>query len=234
MANSSLINETAPMENLSKLSVLITAGPTREALDPVRYITNHSSGKMGYAIASAFLGKGYRVFLVSGPVNLELSHPDLHLIRVNSADEMYAACQALFATIQIAVFAAAVADYRPAHIHAEKIKKSDAEFDLRMVKNVDIAGEFGKVKGENQLSIGFALETNNEEQNALKKLSEKNFDLVVLNSTRDEGATFGVDTNKVTIIDRRGGRTAFSLKEKKEVAKDIAEAAIHLNVYSTI
>jgi len=223
-----------PMKNLFKPNILITAGPTREALDPVRYITNHSSGKMGYAIASAFLKKGYKVVLVSGPVNLEMAHPDLLVIPVNSATEMYQACLPYFPIITMAVFAAAVADYRPADIQSEKIKKSEVEFSLRMIKNVDIAAEFGKIKKEHQRSIGFALETNNEVQNALKKLSEKNFDLVVLNSTRDKGATFSVDTNRVTIIDKNETRTEFDLKDKKEVAKDIVEAAIKLDIYATV
>jgi phosphopantothenoylcysteine decarboxylase/phosphopantothenate--cysteine ligase len=208
--------------------VLITAGPTREAIDPVRYITNHSSGKMGYAIAEAFLEQGYRVVLVSGPVNVTLSHPELMVIPVNSADEMYEACRVYFSSLQIAIFAAAVADYKPAQVFAQKMKKSTDEFSLQMVKNVDIAQEFGKVKSEDQVSVGFALETNDEEQNALKKLYSKNLDLVVLNSIQDENATFGFDTNKITLINRDFVFKAFPLKNKKEVGEDIAEAVIRL------
>ncbi|MBB3054314.1 phosphopantothenoylcysteine decarboxylase domain-containing protein [Mucilaginibacter gotjawali] len=207
-------------------SVLITAGPTREAIDPVRYITNHSSGKMGYAIAEAFLEKGFTVVLVSGPVTLSLTHPELTTIAVHSADEMYDACRPYFPTVQIAVFAAAVADYKPAEVHTEKMKKSGNELSLQLVKNVDIAFEFGRVKQAGQVSVGFALETNDEEQNALKKLDTKNLDMVILNSVQDQGATFGYDTNKVTIINRDLLGRTFPLKSKKEVGKDIADAAI--------
>jgi phosphopantothenoylcysteine decarboxylase/phosphopantothenate--cysteine ligase len=217
------------MNTTNQSTILITAGPTREAIDPVRFISNHSSGKMGYAIASAFLNKGFRVVLVSGPVNISLEHPSLTVISVNSADEMYAACRQYFPSIQIAVFAAAVADYKPAQILSQKMKKSAHEFSLQMVKNVDIAAEFGKVKVPGQVSIGFALETNDEEQNALKKLYTKNLDLIVLNSVQDEGATFGYDTNKITIINRDFIFQAFPLKSKTEVAEDIVRAAVKVS-----
>ncbi|WPU98193.1 phosphopantothenoylcysteine decarboxylase [Mucilaginibacter sp. cycad4] len=216
------------MKTPNKPIVLITAGPTREAIDPVRFISNHSSGKMGYAIAGAFLDQGFEVILVSGPVNISLSHSCLRVIHVNSADEMYAACQQYFHVAQITIFAAAVADYKPAQVHAQKMKKSAHEFNLPMVKNVDIAFEFGKIKRNDQVSIGFALETNDEEQNALKKLYSKNLDLVVLNSVQDEGATFGHDTNKITIINRDFLFQAYPLKSKAEVARDIVMAAIQL------
>jgi phosphopantothenoylcysteine decarboxylase/phosphopantothenate--cysteine ligase len=212
--------------NSQKPTVLITAGPTREPIDPVRYITNHSSGKMGYAIAEAFLEKGFRVILVSGPVSIRLAHPDLVVLPVTTADEMFAACQEYFPSLQIAVFAAAVADYKPAQVMTEKMKKSAPEFNLQMVKNVDIARAFGEVKRNDQVSIGFALETNEEEQNALKKLYSKNLDLVVLNSVRDDNATFGFDTNKITIINRDFVFKRFPLKDKHAVAKDIADAAL--------
>jgi phosphopantothenoylcysteine decarboxylase/phosphopantothenate--cysteine ligase len=229
------INNSAMARNIHKPIVLITAGPTREAIDPVRYITNHSSGKMGYAIAEAFLASGYRVILVSGLVNISLADPDLIIINVTSADEMYAACTPFFPSIQIALFAAAVADYKPAEIYAQKMKKSADAFSLQMVKNVDIAAEFGKVKKEGQIAIGFALETNDEKQNAHKKLYSKNLDLVVLNSVQDKGATFGFDTNKITIINRDLVAKAFPLKDKKEVGRDIAKAAIELTVcYATV
>jgi phosphopantothenoylcysteine decarboxylase/phosphopantothenate--cysteine ligase len=215
---------------INKQTVLITAGPTREAIDPVRYITNHSSGKMGYAIAEAFLAKGYKVILVSGPVNITLKHDDLVVIPVVSADEMFEACKVYFPTAGIIVFAAAVADYKPAQVYPQKMKKSAAEFSLQMVKNVDIAFEFGKIKQHGQVSIGFALETNDEEQNALKKLYTKNFDLVVLNSVQDKDATFGFDTNKITIINRDFIFKAFPLKSKKDAGVDIANAAIRLTL----
>src|SRR5258707_14497352 len=147
---------------LKNKKVLITAGPTREAIDPVRYISNHSSGKMGYAIAEQFLNQGSEVFLISGPVCLELNHPNLKLIKVNSAHEMDLACCKFFEDIDIAVFAAAVADYRPEHVALQKIKKEEPSFLIKMIKNVDIAYEFGKIKTANQLSVGFALETNDE------------------------------------------------------------------------
>jgi len=221
--------------NTNKPTVLITAGPTREAIDPVRYITNHSSGKMGYAIAEAFLAQGYRAILVSGPVNISLSHPNLTIINVTSADEMYGACAPYFPIIQIAVFAAAVADYKPAEVYTQKMKKSTDAFSLAMVKNIDIASEFGKIKKDGQVSVGFALETNDEEQNAHKKLHSKNLNLVVLNSVRDKDATFGFDTNKITIINRDLVTKAFPLKDKKEVGWDIAKAAIRLTAcYATV
>jgi phosphopantothenoylcysteine decarboxylase / phosphopantothenate---cysteine ligase len=201
--------------------ILITAGPTREALDPVRYISNHSSGKMGYAIAEQFLQQGAEVFLVSGPVSLQLQHPRLKLVQVNSASEMYLACCQFFEQVDIALFAAAVADYRPSTIAEQKIKKDESSFVITMVKNIDIAYEFGQIKTINQLSIGFALETNDEFSHAIGKLNKKNFDMVVLNSMNDTNATFGHDTNKVTIIKNDFTQTSYSLKSKKEVAKDI-------------
>lgn len=203
--------------------ILITAGPTREALDPVRYISNHSSGKMGYAIAEQFLQRGAEVFLVSGPVCIQLQHPKLKLVHVNSASEMYLACCQFFEQVDIALFAAAVADYRPSTIAEQKIKKDESSFVIKMVKNVDIAYEFGQIKTINQLSIGFALETNDELSHAIGKLNKKNFDIVVLNSMNDTNATFGYDTNKVTIIKNDFTQTSYSLKSKKDVAKDIVD-----------
>ncbi len=210
--------------NLKNKKVLITAGPTREAIDPVRYISNHSSGKMGYAIAKEFLNQGSAVILVSGPVNIELKHPRLTLVKVNSALEMDLACCNFYEEIDIAVFAAAVADYRPEFVSKQKIKKNDPSFSLKMIKNVDIAYEFGKVKTSQQLSIGFALETNDELTHATGKLLKKNFDMIVLNSMKDDSATFGHDTNKITIIRSDFTQKEFALKSKNEVAKDIVEA----------
>lgn len=208
--------------------VLITAGPTREAIDPVRYISNHSSGKMGYAIAEEFLKQGAEVFLVSGPVNIELQHPRLTIVNVNSALEMDLACCNFYEEVDIAIFAAAVADYRPEHVAKQKIKKDDASFTLKMVKNVDIAYEFGKVKTPKQLSVGFALETNNELTHATGKLIKKNFDMIILNSMNDNNATFGYDTNKITIIRSDFMQKEFALKNKSEVAKDIVAAVNEL------
>lgn len=205
--------------------VLITAGPTREAIDPVRYISNHSSGKMGYAIAEKFLEHGAEVFLVSGPVCRELKHPRLRTVKVNSASEMYLACCRFFEEADIAVFAAAVADYRPEKTAAQKIKKDETSFTIHLVKNIDIAFEFGKIKRADQLSVGFALETNDELSNAMGKLKKKNFDLVVLNSMNDANATFGHDTNKITIIRKDLSGTEYPLKSKAEVAEDIVSEA---------
>jgi phosphopantothenoylcysteine decarboxylase/phosphopantothenate--cysteine ligase len=203
--------------------ILITAGPTREAIDPVRYISNHSSGKMGYAIAEAFLQQGAEVFLVSGPVCISLQHPKLTVVKVNAANEMYLASCRLFETVDIAVFAAAVADYRPAEIAEQKIKKNDNSFIIRMVKNVDIAYEFGKIKTPEQIAVGFALETNDELQHAVAKLNKKNLDMVVLNSMNDANATFGYDTNKISIIKKDFVQKHFPLKHKSEVAFDIVQ-----------
>ena len=206
---------------LKNKKVLITAGPTREAIDPVRYISNHSSGKMGYAIAESFLAQDGEIILVSGPVNIKLEHKNLKLIKVNSAMEMFLACCRYFEMIDIAVFCAAVADYRPAVIAEQKIKKDDASFSIRMVKNVDIAYEFGKIKKANQIAVGFALETNDELKHAVGKLDKKNLDMVVLNSMNDANATFGYDTNKISIIKNDFTQIDFPLKPKSEVANDI-------------
>ncbi len=208
--------------------VLITAGPTREAIDPVRYISNHSSGKMGYAIAEEFLKQGAEVFLVSGPVCIEINHSRLTLIKVNSALEMDLACCNFYERIDIAVFAAAVADYRPENVSNKKIKKEAHSFSLKLIKNVDIAYEFGKVKAARQLSIGFALETNDELNYATSKLLKKNFDMIILNSMNDANATFGYDTNKITIIKSDFTQKEFALKNKNEVANDIVEAVNEL------
>lgn len=208
--------------------ILVTAGPTREAIDPVRYISNHSSGKMGYAIAEQLLQQGAEVFLVSGPVCIMLKHPRLTLIDVQSASDMYQACTRLFEQVDIAIFAAAVADYRPAIIASQKIKKEESVFTIRMVKNVDIAYEFGQRKTSKQISVGFALETNDELSHAMDKLARKHFDMVVLNSMNDANATFGFDTNKITIIKKDYSSTDYQLKDKKEVAIDIVHELANL------
>ncbi|MGQ0738865.1 MAG: phosphopantothenoylcysteine decarboxylase domain-containing protein [Bacteroidota bacterium] len=206
---------------LKNKKILITAGPTREAIDPVRYISNHSSGKMGYAIAEECLKQGADVFLITGPVCMDLKHPRLRKVKVNTASEMYLACCRFFEETDIAVFSAAVADYRPAKVAEQKIKKKESSFTIHLVKNVDIAFEFGKAKRPDQLSVGFALETNDEAAHAIGKLKKKNFDMVILNSMNDVRATFGYDTNKITIIKSDFSRTDYSLKSKKEVAEDI-------------
>jgi len=208
--------------SLQNKKVLITAGPTREAIDPVRYISNHSSGKMGYALAESFLEQGALVYLISGPVHIQITpNPHLKVLHVNTASEMYLACCRYFEQVDIAVFAAAVADYRPEKIAEQKIKKNDPSFTIKMVKNIGIGYEFGFVKKESQLSIGFALETNDELKHAVNKLHNKNFDMIILNSMNDFNTGFGYDTNKVSIIKKDLSQIDLALKTKKEVADDI-------------
>ncbi|MEO8770202.1 MAG: phosphopantothenoylcysteine decarboxylase [Ferruginibacter sp.] len=208
---------------LTNKKILITAGPTREAIDPVRYVSNHSSGKMGYAIAENFLSQGAEVILISGPVSIGLDHPKLTLVNVNTALEMDLACCRFYEQIDVAIFAAAVADYRPESVSDHKIKKDSSSFTIKMVKNVDIAYEFGKVKSAKQLYIGFALETNDELKHAIGKLNKKNFDMVVLNSMNDEQAGFGYDTNKISVIKKDLTQTDYPLKNKALVATDIVQ-----------
>jgi phosphopantothenoylcysteine decarboxylase/phosphopantothenate--cysteine ligase len=212
-----------PTHILGHKKVLITAGPTREAIDPVRYISNHSTGKMGYAIAEEFLLQGAQVFLVSGPVDISLRHENLKIVKVTSASEMYLACCRFFEIVDVAVFAAAVADYRPVKTEEQKIKKDEESFTIKMVKNIDIASEFGKIKTQRQIGVGFALETNDELQYAIAKLNKKNLDMVVLNSMNDANATFGYDTNKISIIKKNLIQKDFALKPKSEVAFDIVQ-----------
>lgn len=200
---------------------LVTAGPTHEAIDPVRFIGNNSSGKMGYAIAEALASRGAKVDLVSGPTHLVTHHPDIQITRVTSAEEMYNACASFFPAADITVLSAAVADYRPTVKAEQKIKKGDGGLILELTKTYDIASELGKVKKSGQVIVGFALETENEKANAQKKLTAKNFDFIVLNSLKDAGAGFGHDTNKVTIIGKNDLVKEFNLKSKKEVAADI-------------
>jgi len=206
--------------------VLITAGPTQEAIDPVRYISNYSSGKMGYALARAFANAGAQVTLVSGPVALDVSNSDIKKISVRSAQEMFAAAETEFGANDLVIFAAAVADYAPAEIAQQKIKKKEMEFSLAMTKTVDIAGTLGPRKKPSQLLVGFALETNDELENAHKKLQTKQLDYIILNSLNDPGAGFAHDTNKITVIDREGVQRRFELKTKEEVAQDILELII--------
>lgn len=205
---------------------LVTAGPTHEAIDPVRFIGNNSSGKMGYAIAEALALLGAKVELVSGPTHLAAVHPNIKTTRVTSAEEMYNACISIFPVADVTVLSAAVADYRPIVKAEQKIKKGDGGLTLELTKTYDIAAELGKVKRPGQVIVGFALETENEKTNAEKKLSSKNFDLIVLNSLQDTGAGFGHDTNKVTIIGHNKLVKEYSLKSKKEVAGDIVNAII--------
>lgn len=200
--------------------VLVTAGPTYEAIDPVRFIGNHSSGKMGYALAHQAAMLGAEVTLVSGPVNLDINHSSIHLIKVVSAEEMFQEAHHFFPDCDIAILSAAVADYRPLEVAAEKIKKKGEELVLHLTKTKDILASLGEIK-TSQFLVGFALETQNEVENAKLKLKKKNLDLIVLNSLRDEGAGFKSDTNKITLIPKDNKMRPFPVKSKNDVAKDI-------------
>ena len=206
--------------------VLITAGPTYEAIDPVRFIGNYSSGKMGYAVAEAAANAGAEVVLVSGPTHLSIDHPGVTKVAVRSGNEMYEACKRVYPETDVSIFAAAVADYAPKDVADEKIKKQGDAMTIKLGKTIDIAKTLGAEKTERQLNVGFALETNNELDNAKEKISSKNFDLIVLNSLQDNGAGFGHDTNKISIIDKANNIEHFELKTKKDVAKDIINAII--------
>ena len=214
-------------QDLLKKKILITAGPTYEKIDPVRFIGNYSSGKMGFAIALECANRGAQVILVTGPTALYITHPNIKRIDVESANEMYNASTNVFPQMDVAILSAAVADYRPTQQEDNKIKRKDKEdITIKLTPNPDIAATLGKIKKDNQIIVGFALETTNEENNALKKIKNKNFDFIVLNSLNDTGAGFGVDTNKVTIISKQGDKTIFNLKSKLEVAKDIINTTL--------
>jgi len=216
------IQKKSPLRNKK---IVITAGPTYEAIDPVRFIGNHSSGKMGYAIAETAVNLGAEVVLVSGPVNLSLEHNNIKVVPVTSAEEMYQAVHNHFSNCDIAILSAAVADYRPKDVASEKIKKNDSTLTIQLEKTKDILKSLGEIK-EHQFLTGFALETQNELENAKSKLKKKNLDLIVLNSLKDKGAGFKADTNKVTLIDKHNKVKAFSVKPKTEVANDILQYII--------
>ncbi|MBD5185825.1 MAG: bifunctional phosphopantothenoylcysteine decarboxylase/phosphopantothenate--cysteine ligase CoaBC [Bacteroidales bacterium] len=215
----------ASRESLKGKKILITAGPTHEKIDPVRFIGNYSSGKMGYALAEEAAARGADVALVSGPVDVKAINPRIRVIEVESALEMLDACLAEFPAADAAIMCAAVADYRPAERADSKIKREGcSDVELRLVANPDIAATLGKAKRPDQKIAGFALETDNEAANARSKLERKNLDMIVLNSLRDAGAGFRTDTNKVTIISRSGSVREFPLKPKSEVAADILDS----------
>ncbi len=205
--------------------VVITAGPTYESIDPVRFIGNHSSGKMGFELAEECANNGAEVVLVAGPTSLQIDNPNIERINVTSADEMYNAVHDNFESSDIGIFAAAVADYKPKNVASEKIKKKDAAMNIELEPNKDILASVGEIK-DKQILVGFALETENELENAKGKLERKNLDFIVLNSLKDSGAGFKHDTNKITIVERTGNITNFDLKTKKEVAKDIVAMII--------
>ncbi|MEM7371733.1 MAG: bifunctional phosphopantothenoylcysteine decarboxylase/phosphopantothenate--cysteine ligase CoaBC [Bacteroidota bacterium] len=205
--------------------VLITAGPTREAIDPVRFLSNHSSGKMGYALAEVAAQLGAEVVLVSGPTSLS-TPSQVQKVKVVSAQEMYEAVHECVDRMDIVIMAAAVSDYTPEEVATEKMKKKEGDMAIALKRTKDILKSVGKIKKPDQTLVGFAMETQNELENAKNKLVSKNLDFVVLNSLRDPGAGFGHETNKVSILDRQGGIAQFPLKPKKEVAKDIFQKIV--------
>jgi len=205
--------------------VLITAGPTYEAIDPVRFIGNHSSGKMGFAIAKTAANLGAEVILISGPSHQKIQHSFVKRVDVTSAEEMYTAAHVYFKDVDVAILSAAVADYKPKNVAHQKIKKKETTLEIALTKTKDILASLGAIKKQ-QLLVGFALETNNEIENAKGKLKRKNLDLIVLNSLQDKGAGFATDTNKITLIDKDLKETHFKLKSKVDVAKDIMNKII--------
>jgi phosphopantothenoylcysteine decarboxylase / phosphopantothenate---cysteine ligase len=214
-------------------SVLITAGPTFENIDPVRFIGNYSSGKMGYAIARRFAAEGAIVQLVSGPVHQELDHPLVSIHKVTSAEQMNQEASTHFPKADIAIFAAAVADYRPVSRQETKMKRTGVDLSIRLTPNDDIAAKLGRQRSGKQILVGFALESGNDGINAFKKLTEKNLDLIILNRLGDPGAGFNVDTNKIIIIGKDNNRRDFELKSKDDVAKDIADEIFNLMINSS-
>ena len=208
------------------MRVLITAGPTYERIDPVRFIGNHSTGKMGFALAEAFADRGFDVLLIAGPVHIVTVNPAIKRIDVVSADDMYRAVMQHFAESDVGVFCAAVADFTPTVAADRKIKRKTDDLVIRLKPTQDIAAAAGRQKRQGQFIVGFALETDDEEANAVDKMQRKNLDMIVLNSLNDQGAGFGYDTNKVTVIERNGRRIDLPLQSKTEVARRIVEAVI--------
>ncbi|MBR6203366.1 MAG: bifunctional phosphopantothenoylcysteine decarboxylase/phosphopantothenate--cysteine ligase CoaBC [Bacteroidaceae bacterium] len=221
---SSLERFFAQQNSLAGKKILITAGPTYEKIDPVRFIGNYSSGKMGFALANECANRGAQVELVCGPVSasMQVQNPNIHRTDIESATQMLEACQRLFPSMDSAILCAAVADYAPETTATQKIKRTGDDMVIRLKPNPDIAASLGQTKQAHQTLVGFALETNDEESNAQAKLKKKNFDFIVLNSLKDEGAGFRTDTNKITII-TANGKTEYPLKSKSEVAKDIID-----------
>lgn len=217
----------AQSQDLKNKKILITAGPTYEKIDPVRFIGNYSSGKMGYALAEDCARRGAEVTLVSGPVNLKTQHPSIRRIDVESADEMYREAIRLYPEAHAGILCAAVADFTPEAIASSKIKREKEDLTLRLKPTQDIAAALGKIKQPHQRLIGFALETNDELAHAQEKRKRKNFDFIILNSLNDKGAGFRHDTNKITIVDENGS-TPYPLKDKKEVASDIIDKLVSI------
>ncbi len=223
-----IVNSVIRKKKLLNRTFLVTAGPTHEKIDPVRFIGNYSSGKMGYAIAESLANEGAEVKLVSGPVGITTQNNNIEVIQVESASQMYEACHNYYPNCDGAVMAAAVADYTPSTPRAEKVKKTRDNLEIKLKPTEDIAASLGKIKANHQILVGFALETNDEYANATKKMEKKNLDFIVLNSLNDVGAGFGVDTNKVTFIDRGNIHQDFELKGKEEVADDIVDKIVTL------
>ncbi len=215
-------------KKLKNKRILVTAGPTYEPIDPVRFIGNYSSGKMGYALAKELADQGAEVVLVSGPTSLEIDHPLIKRIDVQTADEMFDAASEHFANCDGAIMSAAVADYKPTQKFDKKVKRKSDQLDIALEPNKDIAAYLGKIKKKNQIIVGFALETDDEIKNATQKINNKNLDFIVLNSLKDKGAGFGFNTNKISIIDKTGKLENFELKSKKEVAVDIVNKLVSL------
>ena len=212
----------------SKKKILITAGPSYEAIDPVRFIGNHSSGKMGFALAEICLAKAWEVTLICGPTNLDLAHPNLTIIPVFSAKEMLLAVQENWKNADIGIFSAAVSDYRPEKMESQKIKKTELDLNLKLLKNPDIISWASENRTPKQFIVGFALETNDALENALNKLESKKMDLIVLNSMEDKEAGFQKETNKITILDKSKRKYDFPVKNKREVANDIIDTILKL------
>jgi phosphopantothenoylcysteine decarboxylase/phosphopantothenate--cysteine ligase len=213
---------------LTGKKILVTAGPTYEPIDPVRFIGNHSSGKMGIALSKEFAKRGAIVDLVLGPSTLNLEYPGIEVHKVQTAEQMYQECIQKFPSSHVAVMSAAVADYTPMHYADQKIKKNSGSLQVELVKTKDILKSLGEIKKPDQLLVGFALETVNEKEYALSKLQKKNADMIVLNSLNDEGAGFGHDTNKITIFEKNGVEIPYDRKSKQQVAKDIVDRIVKL------
>ncbi len=213
-------------KDLKGKKVLVTAGPTYEPIDPVRFIGNHSSGKMGIAISQELASRGAEVSLIMGPSTMQPMGPGIRLTKVNTAEEMYEACMNAFSKTDVAIMSAAVADYTPANRSAEKIKKVSEGFTVDLVKTKDILKNLGERKKNGQILVGFALETDNEREYAWNKLRSKNADLIVMNSLKDPGAGFGHDTNKITIFEKNGNEIAYEMKPKQQVARDIVDRIV--------
>jgi phosphopantothenoylcysteine decarboxylase/phosphopantothenate--cysteine ligase len=224
-----IINELNKDLPLTNKKILITAGPTHEPIDPIRFIGNRSSGKTGIALAIEAANQGAKVNLVLGPTSLDCKHKNITMHKIETAEQMYKQVDAIFDTIDISIFSAAVADYAPEAIAKDKIKKSDTILSISLIKTTDILAVMGGKKRANQLVVGFALETENEIANAQKKLNRKNLDLIVLNSLNNKGAGFQYSTNKITIIDKENNITDYELKDKSEVAKDIINKIIEIS-----